>query len=93
MQNTYVGLPKNFGARMPNPTIAQAQAVTRVIAEHNVAMKNQLAEFNELEKPIRAQFEADRKPIYDAYRLSCKELTEQKDACLDALALEANQND
>ena len=78
---------------MPNPTIAQAQAVTRVIAEHNVAMKNVLAEFNELEKPIRAQFEADRKPIYDAYTRSCKELTEQKDARLTLHALERNQND
>jgi len=78
---------------MPEPTIAEAQAVIRVVAEYNVAMKNQLAEFNELEKPIRAKFEADRKPVYDAYTRSCKELTEQKDARLTLLALERNQND
>ena len=78
---------------MPEPTTAEAQAVIQVIAEYNVAMKNQLAEFNELEKPIRAKFEADRKPIYDAYRLRCKELTDQKDVLLTLLALEANQSD
>ena len=78
---------------MPEPTIAEAQAVIRVVAEYNVAMKDQLAEFNELEKPIRAKFEADRKPVYDAYRLRCKELTEQKDSRLTLLALEGNEND
>ena len=78
---------------MSEPTTAQAQAVIQVVAQYNVAMKNELAEFNELEKPIRAKFEADRKPVYDAYRLRCKELTEQKDVHLTLLALEANQSD
>jgi len=71
---------------MPSATAAQ------VIAEHNVAMKNQLSEFNNLEKPIRAKFEADRKPIYDDYRSKCQELTDKKDFRLSQIALEGSKN-
>jgi hypothetical protein len=77
---------------MPEPTIAQAQAVIQVIAEHNVAMRNRLAEFNRAEKPIRTRFEAARKPHYDSYQIACKELAIIKDARLAEINQEGNQD-
>ena len=71
------------------PSIIAAQ----VIVAHHVAMKHLLEQFNDLEKPIRAKFEADRKPIYDEYRRRCQELIDKKDLQLKAIALEGVKND
>ena len=72
---------------MPSATAAQ------IIAEHNVAMRNRLAEFNATEKPIRAEFERARKPAYDHYRTDCEKLTAEKDGRMAKLALDGDQNE
>jgi hypothetical protein len=77
---------------MPEPTIAQAQAVIHVIALHNVAMRQLLAELNELEKPIRAEFERAKKPHFDRYQIACKELAIMKEARLAEITQEGNQD-
>ena len=78
---------------MPEPTIAQAQAVIQLVAEYNVAMANLLKQLNELEKPLRAEFDNARKSINDKYRIECNELTYKKNLRLGEIALEGSEND